>query len=121
MGSDLCRSMLEFADPLPLGPNGLYWLKIHLANKIGKDKLPFPERVAFVDSMMETVHRCADDPKNNLEWLDSENPWQTLGVMFDLSAAVRSDDPESYLSHCPVHVDGSCNGMQHYAAMGRDA
>jgi DNA-directed RNA polymerase len=29
-------------------------------------------------------------------------------------------DPASYVSHLPVHMDGSCNGLQHYAALGRD-
>jgi DNA-directed RNA polymerase len=40
--------------------------------------------------------------------------------MIELSNAVKSPNPEEYISHTPVHVDGSCNGMQHYAALGRD-
>ena len=40
--------------------------------------------------------------------------------MIDLSQAMKSKNPEEYVSHCHVHVDGSCNGMQHYAALGRD-
>ena len=28
--------------------------------------------------------------------------------------------PENFISHIPVHQDGSCNGLQHYAALGRD-
>ena len=39
---------------------------------------------------METVHKCASDPKTNREWLDSENPWQTLSSMIELSAAIKS-------------------------------
>lgn len=35
VGSDLCRALLRFAHPKPLGPNGLYWLKVHLANLAG--------------------------------------------------------------------------------------
>jgi len=35
VGSDLCRALLMFAHPKPLGPNGLYWLKVHLANLAG--------------------------------------------------------------------------------------
>jgi DNA-directed RNA polymerase len=54
-------------------------------------------------------------------WLHTENPWQTLACMIELSAAVKSGDPENYPSHLHVHVDGSCNGMQHYAAFGRDS
>ena len=40
--------------------------------------------------------------------------------MIELSNAVKSPNPEEHISHTPVHVDGSCNGMQHYAALGRD-
>merc|ERR1739838_357355 len=32
----------------------------------------------------------------------------------------RSENPEHYVSHLPIHQDGSCNGLQHYAALGRD-
>lgn len=40
--------------------------------------------------------------------------------MFELSAAMKRPDPEGHPCHLHVHVDGSCNGMQHYAAFGRD-
>ena len=38
----------------------------------------------------------------------------------EIAAASRSDDPAAFLSGFPVHQDGSCNGLQHYAALGRD-
>ena len=69
MGADLNRGMLEFSKAKPLGKKGLWWLKIHLANKIGKDKLPLEERAQYAESILDTVHKCAEDPKNNLEWL----------------------------------------------------
>jgi DNA-directed RNA polymerase len=40
--------------------------------------------------------------------------------MIELSNAMKHPNPEEYISNVPVHVDGSCNGMQHYAALGRD-
>lgn len=40
--------------------------------------------------------------------------------MIELSAAMKLPNPEKYVCHAHVHVDGSCNGMQHYAAFGRD-
>ena len=49
VGSDLCRGMLIFAEGKQLGPRGLYWLKVHLANFAGKDKMTFDDRAAFVD------------------------------------------------------------------------
>lgn len=33
---------------------------------------------------------------------------------------MKQPNPEDYVCHLHVHVDGSCNGMQHYAAFGRD-
>lgn len=121
MGADISRGILEFSEGRPLGPNGMYWLKVHLANVMGKDKCTFEERIEFVDSIIDTVHRCAEDPRNNIEWIQSENPWQTLAVMKEVSRAFKSGDVENYVTHCHVHLDGSCNGMQHYAAFGRDA
>jgi hypothetical protein len=38
----------------------------------------------------------------------------------ELAAAVSSPDPREFVSHIAVHQDGSCNGLQHYAALGRD-
>jgi DNA-directed RNA polymerase len=40
--------------------------------------------------------------------------------MIEFSNAMKSGAPEEYICHLHVHVDGSCNGMQHYAAFGRD-
>mmetsp|Transcript_23031 Transcript_23031/g.22893 ORF Transcript_23031/g.22893 Transcript_23031/m.22893 type:complete len:209 (-) Transcript_23031:525-1151(-) len=87
---------------------------------MGKDKMSFDERVAYCDSIIDSIHRCADDPRNSLEWIQSENPWQTLAVMKEVSRAIKSGDPENYVSNIHVHFDGSCNGLQHYAAFGRD-
>mmetsp|Transcript_7811 Transcript_7811/g.7267 ORF Transcript_7811/g.7267 Transcript_7811/m.7267 type:complete len:299 (-) Transcript_7811:298-1194(-) len=120
MGPDINRGILEFSQGKPLGKEGLFWLKVHLANKIGQDKLSLKERAHYAESIMETVHRCAQDPKNHLEWLEGDNPWQTLACMFELSEAMNSGDPENHVSHSHCHVDGSFNGMQHYSALGRD-
>jgi DNA-directed RNA polymerase len=41
--------------------------------------------------------------------------------MKEVSAALKCSNPEDYVTHIHVHFDGSCNGLQHYAALGRDA
>jgi len=38
----------------------------------------------------------------------------------DLAEALKLEDPEDYVSYLHLHQDGSCNGLQHYAALGRD-
>ena len=53
-------------------------------------------------------------------WWRADSPFQFLATCFDLHGALSSGDPSSYRSCLPVHQDGSCNGLQHYAALGRD-
>lgn len=52
--------------------------------------------------------------------MSSDEPWQTLAACIELASALRSEDPCNYVCHLPIHQDGSCNGLQHYAALGRD-
>jgi DNA-directed RNA polymerase len=121
IGSDLCRGLLWFDEARPLGPVGLRWLKIHLANVYGKNKLPFDDRIAWTEAHMEQIEDSVARPLNGRGWwLDGDEPWQVLATCFELSAALKSGDPHSYLSRLPVHQDGTCNGLQHYAALGGD-
>lgn len=38
----------------------------------------------------------------------------------ELTEALASEDPHAFMSSLPVHQDGTCNGLQHYAALGGD-
>ncbi|KAH9707793.1 DNA-directed RNA polymerase [Citrus sinensis] len=123
LGSDLCRGILEFEEGCPLGKSGLHWLKIHLANLYagGVDKLSYEGRVAFTENHLDDIFDSADRPLEGRRWwLGAEDPFQCLATCINLSEALRSPSPESTISHIPVHMDGSCNGLQHYAALGRD-
>ncbi|PSC74843.1 DNA-directed RNA polymerase chloroplastic mitochondrial [Micractinium conductrix] len=53
-------------------------------------------------------------------WWKAENPFQFLATCVEISNANASGDPARYISRLPVHMDGSCNGLQHYAALARD-
>ncbi|KAK4784232.1 hypothetical protein SAY86_018600 [Trapa natans] len=123
LSSDLCRGILEFAEGRPLGKLGLRWLKIHLANLYagGVEKLSHDGRLSFVENHLVEIFDSADNPVNgNQWWLTAEDPFQCLAACIDLSEALRSSSPYSVISHLPIHQDGSCNGLQHYAALGRD-
>ncbi|XVF31632.1 hypothetical protein REPUB_Repub17cG0008100 [Reevesia pubescens] len=123
LGSDLCRGILEFAEGRPLGRSGLRWLKIHLANLYagGVDKLSHEGRLAFTENHLDDIFDSADRPLEGKRWwLKAEDPFQCLAVCINLTEALRSSSPEAFVSHISVHQDGSCNGLQHYAALGRD-
>ncbi|KAK6273112.1 PREDICTED: DNA-directed RNA polymerase 3, chloroplastic [Theobroma cacao] len=124
LSSDLCRGVLEFAEGRPLGRSGLHWLKIHLANLFagGVEKLSHDGRLAFVDNHLDDIFDSAENPINgNRWWLTAEDPFQCLAACINLSESLKSSSPHSVLSYLPIHQDGSCNGLQHYAALGRDS
>ncbi|KAJ6863289.1 DNA-directed RNA polymerase 3 [Populus alba x Populus x berolinensis] len=124
LSSDLCRGVLEFEEGRPLGKSGLRWLKIHLANLYsgGVEKLSHDGRLAFVENHLSEIFDSAKNPVNGKRWwLKAEDPFQCLAACINLSEALSSASPHTVISHLPIHQDGSCNGLQHYAALGRDS
>lgn len=121
MGADHARAVLRFAEGKPLGVAGLRWLKIHLANVYGLDKASFGEREAFSNDNIDKIVDSATNPLGGSRWwLNAEDPWQCLAACFELKGALELDDPTTYLSRLPIQQDGTCNGLQHYAALGGD-
>ncbi|KAF8317988.1 DNA/RNA polymerase [Clavulina sp. PMI_390] len=122
IGDDLSRGLLKFAEKRPLGVAGLRWLKIHLANVSGYDKASFDEREAWTMNHLEEIRDSARKPlEGNRWWTKSDDPWQTLATCKELTEALDLEDPTLFESNLPVHQDGTCNGLQHYAALGGDS
>ncbi|XP_053210722.1 DNA-directed RNA polymerase, mitochondrial-like [Panonychus citri] len=122
LGNDISRSLLLFAKGKPLGPKGLDWLKIHLINLTGlKKRETIQTRLDYCNEIMDEVIDSADNPLTGRKWWSKQDdPWQVLACCMEIVAASRSPDPVNHVTHFPVHQDGSCNGLQHYAALGRD-
>lgn len=123
LGSDVCRGLLEFGESRLLGSTGFKWLKIHLANLFGNGvgKLSNDDRTRFADENMENIVDSAMKPLEGARWwLKAEYPFQFLATCMEILNVVNSENPQTYFSQLPVHQDGSCNGLQHYAALGRD-
>ncbi|EPS38066.1 hypothetical protein H072_8223 [Dactylellina haptotyla CBS 200.50] len=121
IGNDLCRGLLKFSERKPLGVDGLRWLKIHLSNLCGFDKASLSAREEWANNHIEDIFDSARDPLGGKRWwLESEDPWQTLATCMELEEALNSPDPTKFESNMPVHQDGTCNGLQHYAALGGD-
>jgi len=122
MGADNARALMKFADGKELGHEGLRWLKIHLANVFGYDKASLQEREDFVMNHLAEIYDSTANPLGGQKWwLKSEDAWQTLAACFELKSALESPDPTKFVSTLPIHQDGTCNGLQHYAALGGDA
>ncbi|CAB3385741.1 Hypothetical predicted protein [Cloeon dipterum] len=123
LGNDMARSILCFAKGEPLGKKGLDWLKIHVINLTGlKKRDAVADRLRYANDIMSDILDSADNPLNGRRWwVKSDEPWQTLAGCKEIANAIRSPNPEEYVCYMPIHQDGSCNGLQHYAALGRDA
>ena len=128
VGSDLSRGLLKFAKAKPLGKRGLFWLEVHLANLAGKDKMTFEDRAQYSRDNIDNVRKAVEDPfgRQNEDsderpwWMGLDDPFQGLATCHEIINAIDSGNPETYMCSLPVHMDGSCNGLQHYAALGRD-
>lgn len=125
---DLGKALLEFAAGERLGDAGLYWLAVRLANTYGQDKLPLDERVQWVRDHHDLIVDSAVNPLDGRRFwaaMDdkgspvADEPWSFLATCQEWAEA-HEGDPREYRSHLPVQLDGSCNGLQHLSAMGRD-
>lgn len=118
-GHDVSRGLLYFANKKPIeDTEQLEWLMIHGANCYGVDKVPFKDRVAWVEEHTEEILRSAEDPHGFRWWCDADSPWQFLAFCFEWKAF--QDIGLGFESGLPVGVDGSCNGLQHFSALLRD-
>jgi DNA-directed RNA polymerase len=53
--------------------------------------------------------------------MTGDHAWQVRAACAEIArAAAYPEGPEAYPSSLPCHQDGSCNGLQHYAALARD-
>ena len=126
LGDDLVRGLLVFDEAKPLGESGLWWLKVQLANLYGMDKLSLADRVKWADERIAegTVARVDAKPtqEQSMEWWKaSDNPVQTLALIFELQRALEAPDPAAHLSRASVHMDGSCNCLLYTSPSPRDS
>jgi len=119
-GSDLAKAILHFSEKRPLGKEGLYWLKVHIANSFGFDKDRFDERARWTEQHWDSIERALDEPENHLDVWGTDAPWCMYSAAWELRQAYRSGSPESYCTGIPGHQDATCSGLQHFSAMLRD-
>ena len=119
-GTDYAKALLMFSEGKPIDENGACHLAIHGANCFGFDKVSLQDRIDWVQKNQEQILSCASDPLGNLWWAkESDSPFQFLAFCNEWTG--WCEQGEGYVSHLPVSADGSCNGLQHFAAMLRSS
>lgn len=107
------KSLLQFADGVLLTEEGLYWLKVHIANTYGLDKASYEDRVAWVDANTPAILRWAEDPITYLkEWNEADEPLLFLAGIQALQGHFKG-----LPVHIPISLDATCSGLQFYAGL----
>lgn len=124
-GPDIAKGLLRLAAGKPLGVRGLYWLKVHGANRYGYDKCDNDDRVRWVDQRHDEFVRAGMDPLSNRDtWANADKPYQFLAFLIEYAKCAALTDigipAAEFVSRIAVGLDGSCNGLQNFSAMLRD-
>lgn len=119
-GVDFCKAAFQFANFKPLGKHGFKAICLHTANVCGMDKESINGRVRWVQDNWETImsiktHR---DVRKNFKGADV---FQALVACQELSRlSGLGGEWEERTSNLVCHMDGTCNGLQHMAAITGD-
>jgi DNA-directed RNA polymerase len=118
-GSDLARSLLLFAEGVPVWDDtDAYWLAVYGANLFGKDKITFEERVKWVADNRATIEAVGKDPLACQWWQEADEPWQFLAWCIEWSGWLTTG--AGFVTHLPVCLDGTNNGLQILSMLTRD-
>ena len=117
---DLARSLFMFWYSEPLGPNGFYWIKYQLASLFGQKNC-----LEFYEENYDNIIDSARNPMTGKKWwMKADKPFSALAVCFEikkiLDYRMSGGKIEDYKCRLPIHQDGSCNGLQHYAGLAAD-
>ena len=118
---DLGKALLHFTYGEPMGKHGDRWLKIHMANSYGNDKISLDDRVKWAEDNEMSFLMIAQDPMTNRSmWETTDSPWQYLASCFEYARYKFSGEGKNFVSNLAVGLDGSCNGIQHLASIVKD-
>jgi len=119
-GSDLQKALLMAGTGAAVDTwDAGRWFKIAGANRFGFDKATLDERVKWTEDRHDMILAMANDPINHREWTEADSPFQFIAWCFEYRDWV--EDGEGFRTRLPLGQDGSCNGLQHFSAMLRDA
>ncbi len=148
--NDIAKGLLEFSQAKSVTPDGFHWMLIHAAcsfnqsfsiddlkkttafeqdyvshlheeqlEDIAVDKMSLKDRIIWAQSNYTLIKTVA---KNKIIHPNAEKPIVFLAACIDIANCITAfERGHPYYSHLPIPVDGSNNGMQHAAAINKDA
>ena len=141
-GDDLDRALIRFKEWKPLGERGIFWLHVHVHNlfqgrpnsnwEAPQKGQSFEDRDSWVTENLKELRRIANDPEGNIDVLGLDKfsggkseSFQRLAAILELDRVhtvfkKKGKDWSKVNSGIPVHLDATCSGYQHVAALLRN-
>lgn len=118
-GSDLAKGLLKFAEGKTIDTQEAKdWFFIHGANMYGYDKASYKDRVKWAETHQREILDYAYEPLEFRNWTEADKPMQFLAWCLEFADYINK--PNTFKTHIPIQLDGTCNGLQHYSALLRD-
>jgi len=123
-GPDVARGLLEFAEGKPLDTeDARMWFVVAGANLFGKAKGNIESRKQWVWDNIQAIWMAGEDPLRDMWWTEADKPFQFLAWCMEVHSWTtitgNAHDP-NFVSHLPIQVDASNNGLQILSLLMRD-
>lgn len=118
-GPNFGKGVIRFANGKRIGDRGKKWFLIHGSSKYGYDKNSYKERIENIENHHDQIMATVQEPLSNRDfWGNADKPWQFLAWCYEYAGVQKHG--HDFVSHLPIALDGTCNGLQHFSGMLRD-
>lgn len=112
--SDWIRSLFLFSKEKPITVEGSSNMAIHGASLFGL-KGTTTERMQWAMTHSKQIVESAKNPLDFEWWLQADEPFQFIAFCNEWRGF--TEEGFQYKTALPIQIDGSCNSLQHYAAL----
>ncbi len=118
-GTDFCKAAFQFAKSKPLGETGFEAIAIHTANVCGMDKVSINDRISWVhENIANGTFANVELFQDVMEMFPSADKFQATVAITEINRIIAiGGNPATVESNLVCHQDGTCNGLQHMAAL----
>jgi hypothetical protein len=113
-GPDLAKSLLLFKEGVVINSNGVIKLKLYIGRLYALIKKA--SNKSILDWVDENYHNIIDIDSNF--WMKGKDPLRCLAASIELRG--YEYNKENFITHLPIYIDGTCNGIQHLSSMASD-
>lgn len=112
-GQDYAKAMLLRYEKKALTETGIRWMKIHIANVAGKDKLLLDDRVKWFDDNEDLILKIADNHFNHIDdWAYTDSPFEFLAGCF-----AWKEYCDTGVTDLAIQIDATCSGLQIFSGL----